>query len=261
MVYRAILEQAKLVHLVSPGDYTAFGPGVGLFGRRDFTGLLYVPALDNLGIPFQRDTLQALVLTTAEIEAVQKFGPVRELIQLVGQSRFFPWPPWADRDRSGTIGIIGSFLEHVQRARFRDSYVTVVPELEEVGGRVVFGDTLRVTLSLSTGDRQTLADHKEALGNAFALLPGVRKDVLGYLSVARGVPEAFQEGEQPVAAYDVAYLLLVMTPPEAINLKEDGVGIALGKANEKKFWSAVETGTKATLTVGTTGELVIETRR
>lgn len=83
---------------VNEGDRTRLDPtrGVGLFGREDFRGILYVPCTTAVATP---DALQCVVLTTDELMTLERMGAVRVMASLGQLNRFFPTTIWIDPAR------------------------------------------------------------------------------------------------------------------------------------------------------------------
>ncbi|EQL32153.1 hypothetical protein BDFG_05634 [Blastomyces dermatitidis ATCC 26199] len=74
--------------------------------RSDFQWIVYCPAHPITNIPasyFPTEWLQVIPLTAPEAEVAQKYGIMRALGHLGAQERWFPFPPWINRDRQPCI--------------------------------------------------------------------------------------------------------------------------------------------------------------
>ena len=97
-----IVVYASQGKLATGGRMTRLHPtnGQGLFGN-NFRGILYYPCQ---GERFPAGGLQAFALTHAEIEIVDRVGPVRFMSSLGQAHRQFPTVPWIDTERSAMLG-------------------------------------------------------------------------------------------------------------------------------------------------------------
>jgi hypothetical protein len=74
--------------------------------RLDFTMILYCPPTPVSNVPtsyLPEERLHAIPLTAAEAEVASRYGYMRALAHLGISERFFPFPPWIDRDRAPCI--------------------------------------------------------------------------------------------------------------------------------------------------------------
>ncbi|KAL2361938.1 hypothetical protein RJZ56_005154 [Blastomyces dermatitidis] len=74
--------------------------------RSDFQWIVYCPAHPITNIPasyFPTEWLQVIPLIAPEAEVAQKYGIMRALGHLGAQERWFPFPPWINRDRQPCI--------------------------------------------------------------------------------------------------------------------------------------------------------------
>ncbi|EER45385.1 hypothetical protein I7I53_07829 [Histoplasma capsulatum var. duboisii H88] len=85
--------------------------------RPDFKWIVYCPAHPIADIPasyFPLEWLQVIPLIAPEAEVAQRYGIMRALGHLGAQERWFPFPPWIDRDRQPCItmaNMVGTMKE------------------------------------------------------------------------------------------------------------------------------------------------------
>lgn len=105
--FETVHTMAKSGHRVDEFDHTCFC-APDFLNRSDISWIFYTPPypVSNLHIPpsyFPRDWIQALPLLAAEAEVADKYGVMRVLSHLGAVERWFPWPPWFDRDRTACV--------------------------------------------------------------------------------------------------------------------------------------------------------------
>ncbi|PGH34296.1 hypothetical protein GX50_02879 [[Emmonsia] crescens] len=79
---------------------------LSFLNRSDFKWIVYCPAHSITNIPasyFPSEWLQVIPLIAPEVEVAQRYGIMRALGHLGAQERWFPFPPWIDRDRQPCI--------------------------------------------------------------------------------------------------------------------------------------------------------------
>jgi hypothetical protein len=92
---------AQQGHVVRAGSFTIFRRGMlGIEGR---SGWMYIRAEELHGVPVPADALAAIMIRDDETEAVQH-GFVFRVAALLGEStRYYPCPPWSDREREPVL--------------------------------------------------------------------------------------------------------------------------------------------------------------
>jgi hypothetical protein len=95
---------------VDAGGLTRFGPGGALFDRH----LVYLPAqpMAEVPLPPGENAITPLLVTEEELTAGEQFGVSRLISRLGHASRYYPCPPWSDRNREG-ISFQRDFAESV----------------------------------------------------------------------------------------------------------------------------------------------------
>lgn len=139
-----IYSMAKSGHPVDAFERTDFQSSIFL-NRTDITWIVYAPACPINNVPteyFPEDWLQAIPLVGPESEVAEEYGVMRALSHLGARERWFPWPPWFDRDRTACIEpgcMAGSIKDQV---KYRDiprlsvvkkgfNFIIYVPEKSE----------------------------------------------------------------------------------------------------------------------------------
>jgi hypothetical protein len=84
---------------VEAGGLTRFGPGGALFDRH----LVYIPTLPmgEVPLPPGENAITALLVTEEELTAGEQLGISRLISRLGYAGRYYPCPPWSERDRAG----------------------------------------------------------------------------------------------------------------------------------------------------------------
>lgn len=144
-------------NLVDEGGFTQFGAR-GLFGRAN-SGVLYADARPLPGIRIPERALAAIAVDAQEIAAALDFGAFRVLTRIGMQLRFFPFPIWADLERSSAM-----------TSREGESRLAKVPRLRAPGVTYLVEDRcLSITLP---NDASSIARGLSTLpeGSPFALL-------------------------------------------------------------------------------------------
>ncbi len=86
-------------HRVGPGAVTGFAKGSEVFGRKDVTGVIYVPCPGLEEIPIHPDTLSVIPVIGKELGRVREEGPARHIARSSMRSRVYPYPIVFDRKR------------------------------------------------------------------------------------------------------------------------------------------------------------------
>src|SRR5262245_40546552 len=102
---------------VEAGGHTIFTPRVPFLGLNSTVGMAYVPAEDLPGVNYPAPTLAAILLRGDEVHATPVIGSYRVLSLLGGHCRYYPTPPWSDRDRPPVLS----------RAELEQSLLTRTP--------------------------------------------------------------------------------------------------------------------------------------
>lgn len=98
----SLAREGKIVDNFQPTIFQ----GPLFLGRPDFTMILYCPITNINNVPISylpEKGLQAIPLTAAEAEVAKYCGAMRPLSHLGRSERWFPFPPWIDRDRKHCI--------------------------------------------------------------------------------------------------------------------------------------------------------------
>jgi len=104
----------------------------GFLGGAQLQGVLHWPAPPVPGAS-EAPRLQLVALTTEELLAMREVGPARVLGLLARSTRYWPYPPWIDRERAGVVDRAAAAASVLGRtARRRVPGLTVVREGESI---------------------------------------------------------------------------------------------------------------------------------
>lgn len=127
-IFAQIYELAERGRLVDLGDCTCFHNPAGFLGNTGQTGFAYIPPahLPGLDLPPPHTVLAAILLTADEAAVVPSIGSYR-LISLLGRaSRYYPCPPWSDRQRPSVLtpeDVSQSILSEIPKGPVRGATV------------------------------------------------------------------------------------------------------------------------------------------
>jgi hypothetical protein len=103
-----LYERVEQGHRPVAGDYARFTYPAGFLGHQGLVGVAYVASelLDGAdrgevlpGVDLYGPTLTAIFLHGLEVEVAERYGSYRPLTLLGAADRYYPCPPWSDRDR------------------------------------------------------------------------------------------------------------------------------------------------------------------
>ncbi len=114
--------------VVDVGGYSCFRSPVGFLGRGDVVGLAYTSteALDGVELPPADQALLAVLLAPEEAAVVGAIGTYRILALLGRANRYYPCPPWSDRQRPAVLtpaDLAASLLSQVPTSYVRGATV------------------------------------------------------------------------------------------------------------------------------------------
>ncbi len=96
----SMYQRAQAGERADVGATAALGGDQGLLGRADFKGVLFTHPAGHGGDPeFLAAWLSLVIVTETELQIAERFGHARLLSKLGQKYRFFPTPPYVDRDR------------------------------------------------------------------------------------------------------------------------------------------------------------------
>jgi hypothetical protein len=166
----ALAEQGRVV---DAGDYSAFRAPGGFLGAGEPTGFAYVPteALPGVALPPAGQSITALLLRPEEVAVVSAIGCYRLAALLGRANRYYPNPPWSDRDRPAVLteaDLRQSLLGKVGHLYCRGASARVLMEPSQPppagtrADREAVPSGRRITLKLPAGQRPRL---RSALAN------------------------------------------------------------------------------------------------
>jgi hypothetical protein len=92
--------QGKKVDL---NDFTQFRLPNGFLDQKGLVGIAYTKSEKILGVNYAETPLAAILLTSEEAEILSSMGTYRILTMLGHRERYYPTPPWSNRDRKSVI--------------------------------------------------------------------------------------------------------------------------------------------------------------
>jgi len=98
---RQMQKMSEKESVVEAGDLTQFQSNSIISPQ--FTGLIYLPAPANSGLPYPDDALSAVPVTKEEIDVCKRFGVSRVVGRLASALRCYPYPTWCDQDRASVF--------------------------------------------------------------------------------------------------------------------------------------------------------------
>jgi hypothetical protein len=119
-------------HHLEAGDYSKFAYPEGFLGETGFIGMAYAPPEDFPGLDLPPHRLMAILLKGPEVEVVEQLGSYRVLTLLGRANRYYPCPPWSDRDRLVVLSkpdLTQSVLSQLPALCVRGAYV----RLDDIG--------------------------------------------------------------------------------------------------------------------------------
>ncbi|KAL1958179.1 hypothetical protein VTO42DRAFT_5034 [Malbranchea cinnamomea] len=103
--YEMLFSAAREGQIVNEFQRTDFR-APSFLDRQDVTWIVYAAKCPIDNVPasyFPSDWLQAVPLLVTEAQVAEEFGVMRALSHLGCSQRWFPWPPWFDRDRTPCV--------------------------------------------------------------------------------------------------------------------------------------------------------------
>ncbi|ODT68480.1 hypothetical protein ABS71_09725 [bacterium SCN 62-11] len=224
-VCRAVAQGGR----VGPGDVTGFAKGSEVFGRKDVTGVLYVPCpgLEEIAVP--PETLSVIPLLGKELERVRDEGGARFMARQALRTQTYPYPNWFDRQRKserlkkgesvlgGGVPVIHSWLTHA------------------------WSQEGRLTLRIPYYERDLIARALENIpvDRPFALLTGIAPEAEGILVWRPGQRQAAvlaAPGAPAAERLSGNFFLFATNPEVEVSLGEgleDGFRLILSLADHR----------------------------
>jgi Domain of unknown function (DUF3480) len=214
--FKTLYELAGQGSLVDVGGFTQFAKG-GVFDRH----LAYLEAQPLSGVGLPKSALVAVLVTLDEVLALRSFGATRLISRLGHASRYYPFPPWSDRQRRGVP------FERV----FKESLLAKVSHMIASGFRVHQSNNqirMSVPRKNCTEWRRSLSDLPA--NAAFAWCTGLGPDADGCL--------VWEPGQRSPAAISppgstgsrIAGCFVMIVPEQTADggrVFEDGFGVML----------------------------------
>jgi hypothetical protein len=102
-LFESLFRQAEQGRRLDVGSHTVLTPDSRFLGLARATGLAYGPGMTLPGVNYPDRPLAAVLLVGDEVAAVKTVGTYRVLTLLGLAARYYPFPPWSDRDRAAVL--------------------------------------------------------------------------------------------------------------------------------------------------------------
>jgi hypothetical protein len=258
-LFTVILELAAAGQIVDIGGRSELAErSVALAGRNDFRGIVYTtPDAQTRGL-LGEDGLLGILVTSLELEISDAVGATRLLGQLGERARFYPTPPWSDRDRPVVVTEefrSQSILARVPRLNSAATSVWIpiahvttfpgpgpVPDLHhEIGPMRIHMDVAARSHGLL---RQALGELGDTL--PLAILAAVSPELTRCLTWAPGQSQALTivDSDRPADPRCAGNFLLYVPGAERNGAKvvEDGFALFLRQPDWLRIRAAIAAG-------------------
>jgi hypothetical protein len=259
--FTQVLQLAEQGRLVDVGGFTAFRAASGFLGETEQLALVYTTpeALPGVALPPPGESLLAVLLRPDEAAVVPAIGGYRAL-SLLGQARrYYPTPPWSDRDRPAVLtqaDLAQSVLSRVSTwpaTGLTVRMLTAPPQ--PVPGRGVAGllpdaemgrpgdVVLRVPAGRRAALREALAQAGAGGGLALLTTPDPEADVRLVWRPDQGQPCAIQAGGDGRCVTG-SFLMLAFGEglTDGARVAEDGFAAMFGPESWRRFGEALAAG-------------------
>lgn len=224
--------------IVEIGSFTEFGERRFL-GERGPRGLAYLRAQPLEGVTLPDRALAAIPLMGDEVETLKHFGMTRVAARLGERYRYYPWPPWWDRDRAVIAAVAGddaSVLRFTPHGVMQGLYVSV----EGPGGTL--GSHLSIRLLASSRDLITQALDQFPTGSGATLVgePDPGADALMVWRPGQTEPAVIGLAGSPTRRIAACFLMIVSeASSDSILVREDGVAVLLSNTSLSRVVEAL----------------------
>lgn len=222
---------------VGPGDVTGFTKGSEVFGRKDITGVAYVPCPGLEGVTVHPEALSIIPLLGKEMARVREQGLGRAMARSALRSKVYPYPIWFDRRRkTERLKNIESILSHG------------MPVIHSWLSHC-WSEDHQVTLRIPYYERDLIAGALQhiPLERPFFILTGIAPDADGSLVWLPGQeePEVLLAPGSPGQRLSGNFLLFAGHRDYAVSRggwMEDGFRMALTLKDQQALRQALSTG-------------------
>lgn len=259
-LYVRFYELAEAGQTVDHGGRTILGPASKpLLARPEFRAIVYTEPDSTTRAVLGTNGLLAIVITSKEIEVADQVGHTRLLSRLGRRARFFPTPPWSDRDRPEVLTdeyLSRSLLANLPKIHASGSvaWIKISPQRRPVPGPLGMPDfesdfdSVRVELNLSASSMAPLRMALETLPDSapLAVFTDVNSDLPRCLTWEPG-----QAGGQAISDFGrsedlrCAGNFVLFVPGEERNqarVVEDGFAVLLRTEDWQGIRDAISTG-------------------
>lgn len=230
----------QAVHGFAEQGRIVYAGGTTQFGERDlfgFKGVLYLRAQRLAGVSLPPRALAGVLLTEPEVSVANRFSGTRVSSRLGHRYRRYPYPPWADRDRSSLA--MPELNEPTLLAQ--------LPVVQLAGASAAStpdsGLTLRLRESSSRDLKGVLEQVPEGQPFALALEVDPRADgCLVWEGPTQSTPSAIAPEGSSGSRVCGCFLAFVSTPEaeDGMKIVEDGFALTLTPANWALILEAIQ---------------------
>jgi hypothetical protein len=244
--------------LVDVGGFTCFRSPVGFLGRGDLVGLAYTTteALPGVQLPPAEQALLAILLTAEEAAVVPAIGSYRILSLLGRANRYYPCPPWSERQRPSVLSatdLEGSLLGKMSTVSLRGATArtflhSLAPasrpgedRLGTLSGRDIL---FRLPADQLPRLREAFANAPDEGAVAFLLDPDPEANVRLVWQPGQTEPQTITPAASDGSCLTGGFLALVFGPSlqDSGRIVEDGFAVMLSTASWGRVKEALLTG-------------------
>ncbi|MFL5329235.1 MAG: hypothetical protein ACJ8C4_10000 [Gemmataceae bacterium] len=229
-----IFERAQNGQFIEAGGTIEFPRDGGFLGCDGPASFVMINATPLKGVNFPDKLLAAYLITSEELQAVQKVGPNRLLSLLGKRANVFPYPLWSERDRPTLLSA----------ADLRQSLLGQLPQVRASG---IFTRRHRGQVHIHAVDERALDRLDAAIKalpapGAFVMITDPDPAAKGRLVWKPGTSvEAVTSDPRPDAMMTGSFFAMVPTRsgPEGAHICEDGFAVKLKATTWEKVRHAL----------------------
>jgi len=242
---------------VDIGGFTEFGERRFL-GEDGARGLAYLRSQALAGVAAPWENLAVIPLFADEVDAVKAFGITRVAARLGEHYRFYPWPPWWDRDRP----VLGAAAGDDTSVLGKVPHVTVpgfFASIECPGGKFGSGLTIRILHASGGIVAKALASVPPRVPFAIVPEPDPGADALMVWRAGDVGPGAISPPGSTGQRLSVCFVIIIPEQSEdSLRASEDGVSLLLRNTSWHRLREVLIGGQPLTLSMSDGGAISVE---
>jgi len=239
------------------GGFTEFGERRFL-GKDGARGLGYLRAQALAGVAAAEEKLAVIPLFAGEVDAVKAFGITRVAARLGEHYRFYPWPPWWDRDRP----VLGTAAGDDASVLGKAPHVTIpglFASIECPGGTLGSHLTIRVLHASGGIVAKVLASVPPRVAFAIVPEPDPGADALMVWHTGDVGPGAISPPGSTGQRLSVCFVIIVPEQTEDdLRVSEDGVSLLLRDTSWDRLRELLISGQSLTLSMSDGRSMSVE---